>query len=690
MHSDTRGGIGRRRFLQGSAVVGGGALAGSLLPPSVHAALAMPVRPGGLKAIEHVVFLMQENRSFDHYFGRLRGVRGFADRNAIRLPGGGSVFEQPSSGGGKVLPFSLREAARTAGKDLQWMGDLPHGWPDGQAAHADGWNNGWIAAKTPATMTYLERSDIPLQYELADTFTICDAYHCSVFSSTSPNRNYLVSGHTGFEADGTRAVTNAAYSDAHAGYTWTTYAEQLERAGVSWQVYQEWDNFTDNNIEFFASFKRIAAKVIPSQYKSIESFYGAVQQADAAARERLLKDLDAKAAALPAAERRLFERALRRHEPGSLAARFRADVAAGRLPKVSYLVPSSVDSEHPGASSPIQSARVNYDILDAIASHPEVWASTALFITYDENDGLFDHVPPPIPPPSVSDEFADGGPIGLGFRVPMTVVSPWSAGGFVNSQVFDHSSLVRFTEQWLGVRAPHISAWRRTVAGDLTSAFDFGSAGRPPKPTRPGAVPPFTGRWRPTPPADQRMPSQEPGTRPARPLPYQPEASVRVSGRTLRLDLVNHGLESVHFALYPYAGEFPRPRHFDVARTERADIPLSGDAYNLTLTGPNGFRREFSGTVTDTAEVASSSGPDRRDLRISLRNTGRAPLKFQLASLAHGDRRREITVPPGQSRTVDWHTRQGWYDVEIKTAENRAFHRRLMGHIENGRPSISG
>ncbi|MEU6033883.1 phosphocholine-specific phospholipase C [Actinomadura sp. NPDC047616] len=688
MNTDTRGGgIGRRRFLRGGAVVGGGALASSLLPPSVHAALALPVRPGGLKAIEHVVFLMQENRSFDHYFGRLRGVRGFSDRNALRLPGGGSVFEQPSAGGGTVLPFSLREAARTAGRDPQWMGDLPHGWPDGQAAHADGWNNGWIGAKTPATMTYLERSDIPLQYELADTFTICDAYHCSVFSSTSPNRNYLVSGYTGFEADGTRAVTNAAYSDAHPGYTWTTYAELLEKAGVSWQVYQEWDNFTDNNIEFFASFKRIAAKVIPSRYKSIESFYGAVQGADAADRERLLKDLDAKVAALPAAERRLFERALRRHEPGSLAARFRADVAAGRLPKVSYLVPSSVDSEHPGASSPIQSARITYDILDALASHPDVWSSTALFITYDENDGLFDHVPPPIPPSSAADEFTGGKPIGLGFRVPMIVVSPWSVGGFVNSQVFDHSSLVRFTECWLGVRAPHISDWRRTVAGDLTSAFDFRSAGHPPKLTRPGDVPPFTGRWRPTPPADQRMPSQEPGTRPARPLPYQPEASARVTGRTLRVDLANRGSESVHFALYPYAGEFPHPRHFDVSRTERADIPLNGDAYDLTLIGPNGFRREFAGSVRDTAEVTSTPGAD---LRITLRNTGRTALTFRLAALAYGNRRREITVPAGQSRTVNWHTRRGWYDVEITIRGEKTFRRRLMGHVENGRPSVSG
>jgi phospholipase C len=154
----------------------------------------------------------------------------------------------------------------------------------------------------------------------------------------------------------------------------------------------------------------------------------------------------------------LFERALARVEPGGLAASFRADIEAGTLPKVSYLVPPAAYSEHPGASSPIQSARIIYDVLDAIVSNPEVWERTALFITYDENDGLFDHVPPPVAPETVAGEYFGGDPIGLGFRVPMTVVSPWTVGGFVNSQVFDHSSLVLFTERWLGVKAPDISA----------------------------------------------------------------------------------------------------------------------------------------------------------------------------------------------------------------------------------------
>ncbi|GAA1535323.1 phospholipase C, phosphocholine-specific [Actinomadura kijaniata] len=683
--------LSRRSVLAGGTAVAAGTAAASLLPPSVHAALALPVRPGGLRAIEHVVLLMQENRSFDHYYGALRGVRGFGDRNAITLPDGRSVFEQPGPNG-PVLPFPLREAAELAKKDLQWMGSLPHGWSDGQAARGKGWNNGWIPAKTPATMAYLERRDLPLQYELADTFTICDAYHCSVLSSTSPNRNYLVSGHTGYEPGGVkRAIDNAAYAeDTHAGYTWTTYPQRLEKAGVSWKVYQEWDNYQDNNLEFFVAFKQIARKALQGDFKSMDSFYGALGKADDAGRERMLRRLEEGVATLTPAERGLYERGLRRVRPGGLVADLRADIEAGRLPAVSYLVPSAADSEHPSASSPIQSARVTYDVLDALASDPEVWSTTALFITYDEYDGLFDHVPPPQPPARVTGEFHQGDPIGLGFRVPMTVVSPWTVGGFVCSQVFDHSSITRFMETWLGVPAPEISAWRRTVAGDLTSAFDFRRSGRPPRVERPGEVPPFSGRWKPQPPANQRMPVPEPGARPARPLPYQPEAHVRLRGGKLRLSLANSGAASVHFQLYPYAGELPAPRHYDVGRTAHDDIALAGDAYRLVLTGPNGFRREFAGTRDDRATVASAPKPGGRDLVVVLENDGDTDLRFTLRSLAYGRRVRRETLRAGARRTLSWRTDDGWYDVEITVAEDRAFRRRLMGHVENGRPSVSG
>ncbi|MGV9770670.1 phosphocholine-specific phospholipase C [Streptosporangium sp. NPDC003464] len=681
----------RRRFL----AAGAGVLAGSLLPPSVHRAMAMAVPPGGLSAIKHVVFLMQENRSFDHYFGTLRGVRGYGDRNAIRLPDGKPVFEQPSTGG-SVLPFSVREAAGLVGKDLQWISDLAHGWNDGQAAAAKGWHNGWIPAKSPATMTHYERQDIPLQYELADTFTVCDHYFCSVLSSTSPNRNYHVSGHTGYEPGTTkRAIDNAAYSqDTHAGYSWTNAGEILEAAGRSWRVYHEWDNYEDNNLEFFTRFRQIARKALRGDYKSMHSFYRAVRSAPEPQRRELLARLEEGVAQLTPQERSLFDRALRRVPSKTLAQAFRADVEAGKLPEVSYIVPSAADSEHPSASSPIQSAQITYDILDAIASTPEVWQSTALFITYDENDGFFDHVPPPLPPAEQTAEFYDGKPIGLGIRVPMTIISPWTVGGYVCSQIFDHSSTVRFLETWLGVRFPDVSPWRRTVSGDLTSAFDFTAAGPRPSPARPAPVPAFTGRWRPSPPAEQRMPVQEEGTRPARPLPYQLNSWARLLGSTLELTLANTGRDSAHLALYPYAGEFDHPRHLDVLGVTTRTVEVK-DRYDLTLTGPNGFRREFAGSLAGKAarvQVQQVIDIDPRKVRIEITNLGDHSLTLKVRANAYGDKEQTVPLRAGQYRQVIWPVEesQGWYDVQITCDDDPSYARRLMGHVENGRPSVTG
>ncbi|GAA2873553.1 phospholipase C, phosphocholine-specific [Streptosporangium fragile] len=681
----------RRRFL----AVGAGMLAGSLLPPSVHRALAMPVPPGGLSAIKHVVFLMQENRSFDHYFGTLRGVRGYGDRNAIRLPGGRPVFEQPMAGG-SVLPFSVREAAGLVGKDLQWISALPHGWNDGQASAAKGWHNGWIPAKSPATMTYYERQDIPLQYELADTFTVCDHYFCSVLSSTSPNRNYHVSGHTGFEPGTTkRAIDNAAYNeDTHAGYTWANAGEILETAGHSWRVYHEWDNYQDNNLEFFARFRQIARKALLGDFRSMDSFYGAVLSATEPRRQALLARLEEGVAQLTPQERSLFDRALRRVPSTTLAQAFRADVEAGTLPQVSYIVPPAADSEHPSASSPIQSARITYDILDAIASTPEVWQSTALFITYDENDGFFDHMPPPLPPAEQTAEFYNGNPIGLGIRVPMTVISPWTAGGYTCSQIFDHSSTVRFLETWLGVRFPDISPWRRTVSGDLTSAFDFTSAGPRPSPALPAPVPAFTGRWRPSPPAEQRMPVQEEGTRPARPLPYQLNSWARLLGTSLEVTLANTGRDSAHLALYPYAGEFEHPLHLDALGVTTRTVEVK-DRYDLVLTGPNGFRREFAGTLAGKAagvQVQQVIDIDPRKVRIEITNLGDHRLTLRVRADAYGDKEQTVPLGAGQYRQVIWPVEEthGWYDVRITCDDDPSYARRLMGHVENGRPSVTG
>ena len=146
------------------------------------------------------------------------------------------------------------------------------------------------------------------------------------------------------------------------------------------------------------------------------------------------------------------------------------DVLDGTLPQVSWIVAPEECSEHP-SYPPENGADFIARVLDALTADPDVWASTVFLINYDENDGFFDHVPPPVPAPGTPDEFVGNLPIGLGPRVPMFVISPWSRGGHVCSEVFDHTSVIRFLEILTGVVEPNISQWRRALCGDLTSAW---------------------------------------------------------------------------------------------------------------------------------------------------------------------------------------------------------------------------
>lgn len=682
----------RRRFLALGAGAVGAAAAGSLLPPSLQAALASPVPPGGLDSIEHVVLLMQENRAFDHYFGTLRGVRGFGDPNALRLRTGRTVYEQPDRES-VVVPYPIRDAAGAQRMDTQNVDALDHEWAGGQAAVAGGWHDGWIPAKTAATMAHYDRQDIPFQFELAESFTVCDAYHCSVPTSTAPNRNYWISGYTGFESDGSRAVTNDSYMPWHNGYTWTTVPERLETAGIGWRTYQEWDNFTDNNLEYFVRFKNIVhgllghPVLVPYQFPTLAALYAALPLLPVGAQDTILRCLDEGVARLDAADRSLYDRALRRERPGTLADVFRADVEDGTLPQVSYLVPSTVDSEHPMGSSPAASATLVYKVLDAIASDPETWSKTAVFLNFDENDGYYDHVPPPLPPREVADEWVGDRPLGLGPRVPMTVISPWTVGGYVCSQVFDHTSVTQFLEKRFGFTQPEIGAWRRTVAGDLTSAFDFDNPRSRPALAPPTPAPALTPRWKPAPPEQQRMPLQESGTRRARPLPYQVDADAvfDAGSRQIAVRMRNTGTASAHLALYPYAGEFDQPRHYDVLGDRTDPVPVPGQGYDLTVIGPNGFRREFAGAVGGAAaglEVRTEVNAGARTVTVTALNHGATEVAVRVAG-SH-----DRVAPGGYS----WWTvlsRSGWYDASLTVDEDPSYRRRWMGHIENGAESVS-
>jgi phospholipase C len=449
----------RRRLLSSAALGAGGALASSLLPPALARAAAEGPRKGSLRDIEHVVVHMQENRSFDHYFGTLGGVAGFGDPHALiqtdttppfDLVDGKSIFYQydPYNPDNYLLPWHLD----THSTSSQAIPSTSHAWTyqhlslnitvgNTPGAPTTALNNNWIqshftadtAARYWYVMGYYERQDIPFHFALAETFTLCDHYHCSLLGPTWPNRMYLWTGTidpTG--ANGGPVTSNVVPSPVTGEpYTWTTYPERLTEAGISWRVYQEEDDYGTNPLEFFAAYQN----------------------------------------ATPGSP--LYEGGLTIYPPD----RFEWDAKHDKLPTVSWIVPTSGQSEHP-AYLPASGANYLASKLDAVAENRDLWSKTVFIIDYDENDGLFDHVVPPLPPAGTADEFVQitgqpNWPIGGGVRVPCFIVSPWTVGGYVASEQFDHTSVLQFLEQVTGVQETNISAWRRQTFGDLTSALGF-------------------------------------------------------------------------------------------------------------------------------------------------------------------------------------------------------------------------
>ena len=469
----------RRRLLQRGAGAAAFGAAASLMPPRVRDLLAQtPNRRGSLGDIKHVVLLMQENRSFDHYFGTLAGVRGFGDPKPQILATGRPVFYQPDAENpdGYLLPFHLDTRISRAQK----VPSVSHAWSVQHAA----WNHGrmdqWLPAHRkadgrngPYCMGYYTREDIPFQFALAEAFTLCDNYHCSVLGPTGPNRMYWMTGTIDPEgAGGGPMLDNAQHPG---GYTWKTYAERLQEAGISWQSYQQEGPHAYNMLPFFRAFQ--------------EAPKGST----------------------------LYQRGVYRGAEGH----FEYDALHDKLPTVSWLFPMPYQSEHPD-SMPADGAAYVAGKIDALAANPDVWAKTLLILSYDENDGIFDHVAPPTPAVGTAREFVDGLPIGAGFRVPCLLISPWTTGGWVCSDRFDHTSVLQFLERFTGVREPNISAWRRRTFGDFTSALPLDSPRKaaPPLPdtSGPAKLAAYEAKFLPAPKipeAAQTPPRQERHRKPA-------------------------------------------------------------------------------------------------------------------------------------------------------------------------------
>ncbi|RXV68134.1 phospholipase C, phosphocholine-specific [Burkholderia stabilis] len=687
----------RRDFLKFSAGLAGATAATALLPESIRKALAIEPNTvtGTIQDVQHIVVFMQENRSFDHYLGHLSGVRGYNDRFPVTLPNGKPVWFQPRQEDKTSVIAPFRYDTTVPGVNAQCIGGLPHTWATTHGAIDNGRADQWAVQKSNMTMGYHVRDDIPFHYALADAFTVCDNYFCSIPGNTHPNRMYLMTGMVdplgtggGPLLDNTDYIDNQFDKIQLPPFSWTTYPERLEKAGISWQIYQQgtgFDNFTGNyGTNMLACFNNFVNAPAGSSLQTRGMSTRSITQ-------------------------------------------LKADVQANALPQVSWLLPPAAYSEHP-KFTPLYGAYYLSNILDALTSNPDVWSKTVLLIMYDENDGFFDHVVPPSAPTlpgsgmstvDVSLErhnvvtstqtgtyTADNLPYGLGPRVPMFVVSPWSKGGFVCSQVFDHTSVLQFIEKRFGVVETNISPWRRAICGDLTSALDFSKSDAtvPTLPSTQAYVAQAdlqcsraSSQTAPASTAQQVVTAQEPGTRPARALPYELHVTGQLGAQGYALTFANTGTQGAHF--WVYTGDpTAMPRRYTVEAGKQLTDTWALDAngnYLVSVWGPNGYFRRFAGSAAADAgakpEITPCYDAANGDVYVTLANAGASALTVTATDVAYGGPARTLTIPPGQRIEAHWDLScsSHWYDLQFAVAGNTGWTRRIAGHVETGKASLT-
>ncbi|KWR88980.1 phosphocholine-specific phospholipase C [Cupriavidus sp. IDO] len=714
--------IDRRTFLTGAVKSAAAASVLSMLPPSIARALAVPaaVNTGTIQDVQHVVILMQENRALDHYFGAMRGVRGFGDRFPVPVPSGKPVWFE-SNGTREITPFHLDSATVNA---LRVSG-TPHSFMDAQNAWSQGRFGFWAKYKNDQSMGYYRREDIPFQYALAEAFTLCDAYHCSHAGGTDPNRITFMSG-SNYNPAVREAGRNCTADDAEVnnlrcsvggqlptpGYTyhgsafqWSTLPELLQAKGVSWRIYQNpnanWGGLLHGGLAF-KSFR--------------ESQPG----------------------------NPLYDNGMSSWTIEQLA----AHVRDGTLPAVSWILPTPAQSEHPGGpSSAAEGAAFINTVLTALTANPEVWSKTVFFITFDENDGFFDHMPPAAVPSydangvlhgkstvDVTGEYFDTAgntaldgtttsgetirlrPYGFGPRVPMYVISPWTRGGWINSQVFDHTSMGRFLEQRFGITVPAISPWHRAVAGDLTSVFDFRTPNDQVFPTLPDTsnyqqvIAEQLAKPKATAPAVPASLFQETGTKYSRALPYVLHASALAEPTIGKLKLIfsNTGEQGAVFHVYDRLHLDQIPRRYTVEPGKMLDDEwdartTDNGRYDLAVYGPNGFARMFKGqlpadVMADAPEVRVCYDLDQGSVYLSARNDGKGavngggkPLTLVVTPNAYrNDGPWQLHITAGAEVEHHWPLQESgnWYDFTVTEAES-GFERRFAGRLETGQHGVT-
>lgn len=812
----------RREFIKKAGLLAGSFGLFSSLPQSIQAALKIDPAAGSTYLdAEHIVMVMQENRSFDHSFGSLRGVRGFNDPRALQLHNTNPVWLQSYANGDTYVPARLD----IKNSNAAWTQDLPHSWENQIRAWNNGRFNNWLESKRsgnrkyrdlPLTLGYYTREDLPFYYAFADAFTICDQHFCSSITGTTTNRHYFWTGKCVPEKGAKPLVRNSdTYfsKEAH----WRTFPELLEKNQISWKVYQNevsiqnaldgeaesWlGNFTDNNLEWFSQYQirfkkshidHYARRIqdLPSEIAQFKEELGnrndqklkntiqqKEQQLESYKKEYSQYNAD-QYAQQDDYSKSLHERAFQTNEgdphyheietisyegqeitvpKGDVLHQFRQDVKSGNLPTVSWLVAPQYFSDHP--SAPMYGAWYISELLQILTEDPEVWKKTIFILNYDENDGYFDHIPPFVAPKpgdpttgmtspdldcvseyvtheqelayGIDPKYATEGPVGLGYRVPLIIASPWSRGGWVNSEVCDITSTIQFVEHFvqhkyhIKLEEDNISSWRRAITGDLTSAFrpfQKGADIRPDFLDRNQQIlainnakdKPAPHNFRPLTAQEitdiqQRkgsslLPSQEKGTKPSNALAY--EIYIQEHQAADQLSLTFHASTTLFkekalgaaFNVYAYDHSSAKANwSFATSAGQRItyDWPLhefNTSRYDLAVHGPNGYYRRYQGDKNFHAlQIQQQYAPATEEIIFTLTNTGREPLSIQLINHYQQGKKTTIKLSKSATKTIKVNTQSAtrWYDITIHNLSTTpTFSRRYAGRIENGKHSIS-
>ncbi|MDV7699204.1 phospholipase C, phosphocholine-specific [Chryseobacterium soli] len=774
----------RREFLEKSSLLLAGLGTSSVLHPSILKALMIePAAASTFYDAEHVVILMQENRSFDHAFGALKGVRGFLDKRTFVKQDGHSVFFQKNDAGQYASParLDLRNTKST------WMSSLPHSWSDQQKALNKGKYDQWLQAKAsgnkeykdiPLTLGYYNREDLPFYYQLADAFTIFDQYFCSSLTGTTPNRLFLWSGTIREQQNGKVKANvyndNIDYDKARQA-RWKSFPEILEEQNVSWKIYQNeislpkgmsgeqeaWlSNFTDNPIEWFSAFNvkfskgyyqnipnviqylKLEIEKNPSQKERLEVFISELQEDlvqyhpdNYSKLSQKEKNLHEKAFTTNAGDPDYWNLEIGKDDSGErlvvpksdVLFQFRKDVKEKKLPLVSWLVAPEHFSDHPG--SPWYGAWYISEVLNILTQDPETWKKTIFIINYDENDGYFDHVLPFAPPVNpnqpvdmngkegaeyvnktqeymssqqVRDSERIEGTVGLGYRVPMIIASPWTKGGFVNSEVSDHTSVLQFLEKFIKKKfnkdatIDTISDWRRAVCGDLTSAFQSSSIKIPQMDyldQKEYAKTINAAKNKPVPHLKWYSESelslhlleiQERGTKPSNPLPYNYQVNLEHG----KINMVNLKENGVPLLIYDRTQFNGHHLNFSYALYSKQTLShrIDTDAYDYEVFGPNGFYRHFKGEKHIQLEISLNNNISKNEVELIFRKSTKETVTVMLEDL-YENIRKKISLHQTEEKIVFPLTKnQGWYDLKLNSGENIW---QFSGRIETGKTSIS-